>query len=97
MKTPEGYQKADVKKYLDTIRAYHFWPVPGGYGQQGVDCYACIDGSFWAIEVKKEGVSEPTKRQSLTMKEVETAKGQTVCGDAKTVIDLISYVVKNAD
>ena len=95
--TPEGKVKKDIKAYLDEIGAYHFWPVPRGFGQQGIDCYACIEGIFWAIEVKKEGVCEPTKRQSETLKQVSAAKGQTVCGDAKHIINLIKYVMQHVD
>ena len=89
MKTPEGHEKADVKKYLDTIGAYHFWPVPGGYGKQGVDCYASIKGVFWAIEVKKDMKTLPTARQRMTLLEVESAGGRTVCGDAAHIIEAL--------
>jgi hypothetical protein len=73
--TPEGKVKAMLKKYLVKRAAYQFWPVQTGYGAAGVDCYACIDGQFWAIETKREGVETCTPRQMLVLKQVHAAGG----------------------
>jgi hypothetical protein len=89
VKTPEGYEKTEIKRYLDVIGAYHYWPVPVGYGQQGVDCYACIAGKFLAIEVKRLGKT-PTPRQKKCLQDVAAAKGEAIWGDAKTVIGILS-------
>ena len=56
MRTPEGYEKDEIKKYLDSIGAWYFCPYMAGFGKSGVpDIVACIQGKFWAIEVKREG------------------------------------------
>ena len=73
--TPEARTKKMLKAYLDKRAAYQFWAVQTGYGQATVDCLACIDGQFWAIETKREGVEEPTKRQELVLKAVHAAGG----------------------
>lgn len=91
MKTPEGYEKDEVKKYLDSIGAYHFWPVQTGIGAATVDCLACIDGYFWAIEVKKDNETGPTKRQARTLAACKKARSMVVCGDARYIIDTIRF------
>lgn len=71
---PESKIKAKIKAYLDSIGAYHVWPVPTGYGSAMVDCYACIKGKFFAIEVKVPG-KHPTPRQDLVLINVREADG----------------------
>ena len=89
MKSPEGFEKDDICKYLDEIGAWYFKPYMAGFGKSGVpDIIACIDGCFWGIEVKREG-KEPTVIQQLRMKEIETAGGFAVAGTASVVIALI--------
>ncbi len=78
--TPEGKVKAEIKAYLDSIGAYHFWPVQMGMGAATVDCLACINGIFFAIEVKRPG-GKATKRQLLTIKAVGDAKGIAFIAD----------------
>lgn len=86
MKTPEGYEKAEIDKYLKSIGAYVAKPATFGYGASGLsDCLVCIDGSFWAIEVKREG-KEPTPLQNKHLKEIEAAGGMTSWGVAAKVI-----------
>ena len=72
--TPEGKVKKEIKAYLDSIGAYHIWPVPTGYGPKLVDCYACLRGRFVAIEVKAPG-KMPTKYQSLEITRMNHALG----------------------
>ena len=87
MKTPEGYEKGDICKYLDKIGAWYFRPTMGPFGKAGVpDIVACIGGTFWGIEVKREG-KEPTPRQVSRMNEINEAGGQTIAGTAERVID----------
>lgn len=89
MKTPEGYEKDDICKYLDEIGAWHFRPYMAGFGKSGVaDIIACIDGIFWSIEVKREG-KEPTPRQLARMDEIEKAGGFACAGTAERVIAYI--------
>jgi len=88
VRTPEGNEKKAVKKYLTDIGAFHRWPVPYGYGQPHVDCYACVAGQFWAIEVKAEG-ENATALQRRTLQEAEAAGAFWVCGVAVVIIDRI--------
>jgi len=86
MKTPEGYEKDEICKYLDSIGAWYYRPYMAGYGKSGMsDIVACIDGLFWAIEVKREGKA-PTKIQRQRMDEIEKAGGYAVAGPAACVI-----------
>lgn len=98
-RTPEGEQKDLVKKYLKSIGAYQFWPVPSGYGRQGIDCYACIaktwkPARFWAIEVKASEAEQPTARQKQTLNEVHAAGGIIISGTADQIIKHIEYVFR---
>jgi hypothetical protein len=50
MKTPEGYEKDEICKYLDSLGAWYFKPMMTGFGKAGVpDIVACIDGEFIGI------------------------------------------------
>ena len=85
MHTPEYYEKAEIKKYLDSISAWHFSPVMAGYGKSGVsDIIFCYRGHFGSIEVKREG-KVPTKLQELRMQEVRKAGGFATWGTAGKV------------
>lgn len=89
MKTPESYEKDEIKKYLNKIGAWYFCPYMAGFGKSGVpDIVACIKGEFWGIEVKREG-RQPTKAQQFRMDEIEKAEGYSVAGTATVVIDAI--------
>lgn len=90
MKTPEGYEKDDIKKYLDDgVRGGILWyycPFMAGYGKSGVsDIVGCYRGKFFAIEVKREG-KEPTPIQTRRMAEIEAAGGKTFWGTSSKVI-----------
>lgn len=80
MKTPEGYVKDAVRKYLKAIGAYRFSPVQMGIGSPTLDDLCCIGGRFVAIEYKREG-KVPTPRQELTMGLIRRAGGIAVWGD----------------
>lgn len=79
--TPEGKVKAAVKVVLDQFGAYHHWPVPLGYGAPTVDCLACVNGRFIAIECKRPG-GKPTPRQSVVLQRVSDAGGCSVVIDS---------------
>jgi hypothetical protein len=73
--TPEGRTKKVLKVFLTNQGIYHFWPVQNGYGAATVDCLACCDGKFLAIETKRAGVKTPTGRQKLTLAAIKEAGG----------------------
>lgn len=80
--TPEGDVKRQIKAYLKSIGAYQFWPVQTGMGASTVDCLACVNGKFFAIEVKRKGVMQATPRQRQTIKAVSDAKGVAFVTDS---------------
>lgn len=86
MKSPEGFEKDEICKYLDHIGAWYFKPFMSGFGKSGVgDIIACIDGVFWSMEVKREG-KLPTKLQMLRVNEVRLAGGRSAWGTAAKII-----------
>jgi hypothetical protein len=87
MRSPEGFEKQAIKKYLDSIGAWHFSPYMAGFGKSGVpDIVCCLDGKFIGIEVKREG-KEPTVIQNRRMEEISTAGGVAIWGTAEKVIN----------
>lgn len=89
MKTPEGYEKDEICKYLDEFKPmiWYFRPYMAGYGGSGVpDIVGCHwYRKFFAIEVKRDG-KEPTPLQMRRMKDIEAAGGKTFWGTAGKVI-----------
>lgn len=90
MHTLEWYEKRKIKKFLDSIGAWHFSPFMAGRGASGVpDIIACINGVFVGIEVKRPG-GKPTRLQLMRMSQIIVAQGQAIWGDAEHVIKAIS-------
>ena len=86
MRTPESYEKAEIKKYLDKIQAWYFLPYAAAFGRAGIpDIVGCYRGSFFSIEVKREG-KFPTPLQIQRMSEITAAGGRALSGTAKAVI-----------
>ena len=89
MKTPESYEKDDIKKYLDKGKPilWYFSPYMAGYGSSGVpDIIGCHRfKGFFAIEVKRSGKT-PTVLQNRRMMEIYKAGGRTFWGTADKVI-----------
>ncbi len=90
MKTPEGYEKQDIDRYLKSLpRCWYFCTYTGGYGKSGApDRMVLLEGTFWGIEVKREGKA-PTVLQSRRMEEIQAAGGMAVAGTAAVVIETI--------
>ncbi len=92
MRTPEFYEKAEIKRYLASIGAWHFSPYMAGFGKSGVpDLICCLNGKFIGIEVKREGKG-PTSRQTLRMQEISDAGGLSLWGTAEKVIEDLKAV-----
>lgn len=86
MKSPESYEKADIKKFLDMLNCWHFSPYMKGMGKNGVpDIVGCYKGRFFAIEVKREG-GRPTPIQMRRIGEIKDASGYAFVGTAAIVI-----------
>ena len=93
MKTPEGYEKAEIDKFLKKLgpeRCWFFKPFMMGYGKTGIPDYCvCLAGAFWTIEVKRPG-KEPTVIQDRRIREIRTAGGYAVAGTAEVVIQVMT-------
>lgn len=60
--------KRKVREWLDSIGAWYYMIVPGGYSRRGVPDFICLkSGVFFAIETKTTG-KKPTLLQE---KEIE--------------------------
>ena len=68
-----------IMKYLKTVPRCFAWKEHGGmYGTAGIpDIIACIDGRFFAFEVKTE-IGKPTKLQEATIRKIRSAGGTAV-------------------
>jgi hypothetical protein len=71
-KVLESTVKIEVKKRLNKMGAYHFWPVQMGLGATTLDCLGCYKSKFFAIETKAPGKSL-TPRQRVTMADMRRA------------------------
>ena len=82
MRTPEGYEKDAVRKYLKAIGAFFFSATTFGFGGSGIpDVTCCIGGRFVSIEVKREG-KMPTPLQDMRMGKIRRAGGVAIWGDS---------------
>lgn len=68
-----------IMKYLKTVPRCFAWKEHGGmYGTAGIpDVIACIDGRFFAFEVKTD-IGKPTKLQEATIRKILAAGGTAV-------------------
>lgn len=93
-KTPEGDVKSRVKDILDSYapRLYYFMPVQQGYGQRGLDIFACFKGLFLAIELKCVGGY--VKKFQLDLAEtIRAARGYAlITDDPEDVRRLLVYI-----
>lgn len=93
-KTPEGDVKSRVKEILDSYgpRLYYFMPVQQGYGQRGLDIFACFKGMFLAIELKRVG-GYAKKFQLDLVETIRDAHGHAlVTDDPEDVRRLLAYI-----
>ena len=73
--TPEAKVKAKVKKILDSMGAYYFFPIGGPYARAGVpDIVGCYKGKFFAIECKA-GKGKTTALQDRELDLIRSAGG----------------------
>ena len=75
--TPEAKVKTKVKKVLDKVNCYYFFPATGGYGRSGVpDVVVCFQGHFIGIECKANG-GKLTALQENELKKIQFNEGST--------------------
>lgn len=73
--TPEGAVKAKIKLILKELGCYYFMPPANGYGRAGIpDLIGCLNGSFFAIEVKA-GKGTTTALQDREIQRIKDAGG----------------------
>jgi Holliday junction resolvase len=88
MMTPEGKVKLKLKKILDKLGAYYFFPATGGYGRNGVpDVVGCIAGKF-AVECKAVG-GKPTALQLRELEKIRRAGGIAFIYDGTTTDEMV--------
>lgn len=70
---------AAILRYLKTLPCCFAWKTHGGmYGTAGIpDIIACVDGRFYAFEVKQPG-GRITRLQEVTLKKLGAAGGVAV-------------------
>jgi len=94
-KTPEGEIKDQVRKILDEMKAYYFFPAANGYGRTGIpDVIACIGGHFVGIECKA-GSKQPTALQQRELDNIEKAEGTGLVVNADNIGNL-KNILENA-
>ena len=96
MATPEGKVKAKVKKVLDQLNCYYFFPATGGFGRSGVpDIIGCLEGRFFGIECKANG-GKPTALQLKQLEKIEWNGGLAYVVDENNVDDLKEEIERDA-
>lgn len=91
--TPEGKVKAKVKKVLEEIGCYYFFPATGGFGKSGVpDVIACIAGIFFGIECKAGG-NLPTMLQQHNLKLIRENGGKSIVINEHNVAGLKQWII----
>ena len=91
--TPEAKVKAKVKKILNDIECFYFFPASGGYGKSGVpDIIICYQGKFIAIECKA-GANTLTSLQKYTMEQIKSNGGLSILINESN-INTLSTILK---
>lgn len=72
----EKHIVSSILKYLKTVPHSFAWKEHGGmYGTAGIpDIIACVNGSFYAFEVKQPS-GKLTKLQEITIAKIQNANG----------------------
>lgn len=92
MSTPEKKVKDNVRKVLDDMKCYYFFPATHGYGRSGVpDIVGCYKGFFFAIECKA-GKNQPTALQQREMRKIMEAGGATFLANEETTEELQAWL-----
>jgi Holliday junction resolvase len=92
MATPEKKVKDKVKKVLEKLGCYYFYPATGGFGKSGVpDIVICFKGHFVAIECKA-GDNKPTALQEMNMKKIRENGGSTIVINEANLADVEEWL-----
>lgn len=86
--TPEAKVKAKVRKVLDELGAYYFFPATHGYGRSGIlDVVGCYRGGFFGIECKA-GKGKTTALQERELRRIKESGGLALVINEENVEDL---------
>jgi hypothetical protein len=90
--TPEAKVKAKVKKILDIVGCYYFFPQTGGYGSSGVpDIVVCHQGKFIGIECKARD-NKPTELQKHNLELIKKNKGLALVINESNIEELVTIM-----
>jgi len=90
--TPEAKVKKQVKKILDIVGCYYFFPQTGGYGSSGVpDIVVCHKGKFIGIECKA-GDNKLTELQKHNINLINNNKGLAIVVNESNIEELITLM-----
>lgn len=83
--TPEAKQKAAVKKILDELGCYYFFPIGGSFTSRGIpDIIVCMDGLFVGLEIKA-GKNKATALQLRELERIRNAGGIALVVDDSNI------------
>jgi Holliday junction resolvase len=92
MATPEKKVKDKVKKILEMLGCYYFFPATGGFGKSGVpDIIICFKGHFVAIECKAGG-NQPTALQELNLSQIKKNGGYSIVVNEDNIGQLKDWI-----
>ena len=90
--TPEVKVKKVVVKQLNSLGAYYFYPVTGGFGASGVpDVVGCYKGKFFGIECKA-GKNKPTALQFQNLMKITAAGGISLVVNEENMNDVLTLI-----
>ena len=90
--TPEVKVKKVVVKHLNSVDAYYFYPVTGGFGASGVpDIVGCYKGKFFGIECKA-GKNKPTALQFQNLMKITATGGISLVVNEENMNDVLTLI-----
>lgn len=91
--TPEAKVKLQVRKVLDALNIYYFFPPANGYGRAGIsDVIGCVHGHFVAIECKA-GRGVLTALQERELAKINATGGFTFVANENNIDELKEKLV----
>lgn len=99
--TPEAKVKQQVRRILDGLEIYYFFPPANGYGRAGIpDIILCAQGRFGAIECKA-GKGQLTALQERELDKINAAGGFTFVAREDNLDELkqelLAWIARNSN
>lgn len=89
---PEALVKDKVKALCKNMGVYYHMPVQAGMGKPTLDFIICAYGFFIGVETKALG-KKATRRQEITMAEMQAANGYTLVVDGDETLNKLRDLV----